>query len=96
MSHGDGKVPGASLATKLEQQWPPGGWDTLKLGFRILLFPGGSAAWAEQDVDSPPPSPALSQSTKQGCAGFGKMLLWLSCGAAGEPGWISRTWECRA
>lgn len=40
------------MATELEQQQPPGccfwGRGSLDLGFRISLFPGGSAAWGEQ------------------------------------------------
>lgn len=40
------------MATELEQQQPPGccswGQGSLDLGFRISLFPGGSAAWDEQ------------------------------------------------
>lgn len=49
VSHSSEKVPRAALATKLEQQQPPGGQDTLKLGFGISPFPGGMS----RIVDSP-------------------------------------------
>lgn len=58
-------LPGAAAAT-----WSLG---HPKIGLQDLTFPGENAVWDEQDMDSPPPSPAVSRCMEQGCAGFGKM-----------------------